>query len=260
MATALITGASSGIGMEIAKELARRKYDLVLTARREDKLREIEKLLSPHVKITVLPFDLAQDDAPQQLFDALQGHPIDILVNNAGFADFGAFAESDWKKMSALLHVNILALTQLTRLFLPQMIERKKGRILNVASTAAFLPGPWMSVYYASKAYVLSFSDALANETARTGVSVTCLCPGPTHSEFQERAGMQSSKIMEGALMHAKPVARLGVAAMMRGQKTVVPGLFNRVLVQVPRFASRAALAQMVRKAQEPLARPQSPS
>jgi short-subunit dehydrogenase len=249
--TALITGASSGIGLEIAKELARKRFDLILVARREDKLQELAALLSPHVKVTVLPFDLSLSEAPQQLFEALQDRQIDVLVNNAGFADYGPFAQSDGQKMTDMLEVNVMALTKLTRLFLPPMIERKAGRILNVASVAAFFPGPLMSVYYASKAYVLSFSEALVNEVQGTGVTVTCLCPGATTSGFQEVAGLSESKLMRSITVSSKQVAQRGVRAMLRGDGVYLPGLNNQMVTMLPRFLPRGALAPFIRRLQE---------
>ncbi|PQV64803.1 hypothetical protein B1R32_10370 [Abditibacterium utsteinense] len=251
MKTALITGASSGIGYEMAKELARQSYDLILVARREDKLRELEKLLEKHVGVTVIVLDLAKEGAAQTLFDALRGRPIDLLINNAGFADYALFAESGFAKISAMMQVNMIALTQITHLFLPPMIARGRGQILQVASIAGFFPGPLMSVYYASKAYVLSFSEALANEVEGSGVSVTCLCPGATISEFQERARMKESKLMDAAYMSAKTVARRGIAAAQRGNGICIPGLFNRFLVQVPRLVPRGAMTRFMRRIQD---------
>jgi hypothetical protein len=251
MPTALITGASSGIGWEIAKELARKGFDLVLTSRREDKLRELEELLCRHVKVTVLPFDLSEKLAPQQLFEALQGREIDVLVNNAGFADYKPFIEADLAKLRDMMQVNVAALTELTHLFLPAMIERKRGYVLNVASIAGFFPGPLMTTYYATKAYVLSFSQALHNELEGTGVSVTCLCPGATTSEFQEIAGMAESKIANVVYMSSKKVARRGVKATLARKGMCIPGLSNRLIVQVPRFTPLGALAPMIRRLQE---------
>ncbi len=254
MKTALVTGASSGIGWEVAKELARKRFDLVLVARREDKLRELAALLEPHVGVTVLVADLSESGAPQRIFESLQGRDINVLVNNAGFADYGPFAEADWEKNLDILSVNIVALTHLTRLFLPAMLERKSGQILNVASVASFFPGPLMATYYASKAYVLSFSEALNEETRASGVSVTCLCPGATTSEFQTRAAMHSSKLAAAHFMSAKTVARRGVKAMLRGDALCVPGLSNRLLVALaPRLLPRGALAGLVRRWQEPV-------
>jgi short-subunit dehydrogenase len=249
--TALITGASSGIGYEMAKEIARHNYDVILVARREDKLRELEKQLEKHVAVTVIVLDLAREGAAQTLFDSLQGRPIDLLINNAGFADYALFAESSLSKISAMMQVNMIALTQITHLFLPPMIARGQGRILQVASIAGFFPGPQMSIYYATKAYVLSFSEALANEVKGTRVSVTCLCPGATTSEFQARAHMKESKLTNATYMSSKTVARRGIAAALRSDGICIPGLFNRFLVQVPRFVPRGAMTNFMRHIQD---------
>ncbi len=249
--TALITGASSGIGYEMAKELARQSYDVILVARREDKLRELETLLQPHVGVTVIPLDLAQPKAAQTLFDALRDRPIDLLINNAGFADYAPFAQASRPKISAMMQLNIVALTEITHLFLPPMIARGSGQILNVGSIAGFFSGPLMGVYYATKAFVLSFSESLANEVEGSGVSVTCLCPGATTSEFQERARMRESKLANAAYMSAKTVAKRGIAAAQRGDRVCVPGLFNRFLIQVPRLVPRGAMTNFMRRIQE---------
>jgi short-subunit dehydrogenase len=253
--TALITGASSGIGLEIAKELARQRFDLILVARREDRLNDLAALLEKYVGVTVLPFDLACDEAPQQLFDALKGRRIDLLVNNAGFADFALFADASVSKLTAMMHVNMISLTNLTRLFLPAMLERGSGRILNVGSIAGYFPGPLMTVYYATKAYVGSFSEALANEVGGSGVTVTCLCPGATNSEFQMRARMRDSKLASSVYMSSKAVARRGVKAALRGDRVCIPGLINRFIVMVPRIVPRGALPVMMRLIQERIPR-----
>ncbi len=250
MKTALITGASSGIGYEMAKELARQRYNVILVARREDKLRELETLLEPHVGVTVIALDLAQPCAAQLLFERVGERPIDLLINNAGFADYAPFADARPAKISAMMQLNIVALTEITHLFLPPMIARKSGQILNVGSIAGFFPGPLMSVYYATKAFVLSFSEALSNEVEGTGVSVTCLCPGATTTEFQERARMRESKLMDALYMSAKTVAKRGLKAAQRGDAVCVPGLFNRILIQVPRLAPRRAMTRFMRRIQ----------
>jgi short-subunit dehydrogenase len=255
--TALITGASAGIGLELARCFARGRHDLVLVARREDKLREIAlEVTEQHgVRAQVLAADLSEPDAGPRLAQVLaeRNTSVDVLVNNAGFAEYGPFAESDADVMSQVLAVNVSALTLLSRALLPSMIEsaRRDGRrqrILNVASTAGFLPGPLMAVYYASKAYVLSLSEALANELREQNISVTCLCPGPTQSEFQGVAKMQSSKLSESVLMNAATVARAGYAGCMRGQVLVVPGTSNKAATWVPRLLPRALTVKIVRR------------
>src|SRR2546423_6004428 len=201
--TALITGASSGIGLDLARLVAADGNNVVLVARSGDKLAELAAELESkhHIRAFVAPIDLADPGAPEELYHVLeeQGIAIDILINNAGFGTHGPFAEADLAAQMQMLQVNVAALTQLTWLFLQPMIRRKQGRIMNVASTAAFQPGPFMAVYYASKAYLLSFSEALANELHGTGVTVTTLCPGPTITGFQHRAGLEGMGIFRTA-------------------------------------------------------------
>jgi uncharacterized protein len=254
--TALVTGASGGIGEELARVLAREGHDLVLVARSADKLRSLsDDLAKKHgIRAEVLVADLIAPDAPQQIAAELErrGLEVDVLVNNAGFANYGAFATLDPTGEVNLLQVNIVALTHLTRLLLPGMISRKDGRVLNVASTAAFMPGPLMAVYYASKAYVLSFSEALNEELRGSGVTVTALCPGPTTSGFQSRANMEGSKLIRGRqLMSAATVAEQGYAALRAGRPLVIPGLLNRITAFLPRLLPRAVVPGFVKQAQE---------
>lgn len=249
MTTALITGASSGIGLEMARLMAADKVDLVLVARSEDKLQVLaDELKSKHdVAVQVVAVDLATLDAAQHIVDALAGKPVDYLVNNAGFGDFGAFVERDWAKLNQMVQLNITALTQLTHLLLPAMQARGSGRILNVASTAAFQPGPWMAVYYATKAYVLSFSDALSYELRQSGISVTTLCPGATTSGFQALAEMENSKLVRGKkLPTADEVARFGYQKMLAGRGVVIHGLINWLLAQSVRITPRAIILRFV--------------
>jgi len=254
--TALITGASSGLGAECAAILGEKGYDLVLTARNIDALEALAKeLRAAHRKIdvTVIPADLSQPTAPAKLAHELTKKNICItmLVNNAGFGGYGLFGKTDWAHEAAMIQVNITALTALTKLLLPSMLKRKHGRILNVASIAAFQPGPLMAVYYATKAYVLSFSLALSNETKGTGVTVTCLCPGPTRTGFAHGAGMEKSPLFSRIVMAARPVALAGINASLRGKQLVIPGLFNKVTTFATRFASRPFAAKMARGVQE---------
>lgn len=253
--TALITGASSGIGLELARVFAQHGYDLVITARSESRLQEVaSELQSKHkVAVRVLAADLTQPHAPQQIIDELQrdGITIDVLVNNAGFATYGLFSQTDRDMELQLLQVNITALTHLTKLFLPQMQQRRHGKILNVASTAAFQPGPLMAVYYASKAYVLSFSQAIGEELRGSGISVSCLCPGPTTSGFQERAAMQKSKLMSGTMMDARTVALEGYRGLIRKQPVIIPGAHNRGFVLLAKLLPGRTVLQIVKRAQE---------
>ena len=245
MATALITGASSGIGLELARVFASRGVHLVLSARSEDKLRTLaDELSKAHaIQAEVVICDLSKQGAVQALFDAIakKDLAIDYLVNNAGFGVYGMFQETEWAAEAAMLQVNIAALTELTKLFVPHFVKKGSGRIMNVASTAAFQPGPMMAVYFASKAYVLSFSEALANELGGSGVTVTALCPGATATGFQSAAGATGSRLFETrTLPTGADVAQYGYRAMMRGKRVAVHGLLNRILAQSNRFAPRS--------------------
>ncbi|MGD0388303.1 MAG: SDR family oxidoreductase [Tepidisphaeraceae bacterium] len=248
--TALVTGASVGIGRDLAELFARDGHSLVLVARNEPGLGELAAKLRDQYRVNaeVIVQDLSVADGPRRIFDFLQTKSIDYLVNNAGFGTHGPFAQSDLATQLGMLQVNVAALTHLTRLFLPEMLKRGGGRIMNVASVAAFLPGPSMAVYYASKAYVLSFSEALANELAGSGVTVTAMCPGPTKTEFQKRAGIEDSLLFKMRMMDSMTAARIGYGAMMRGRRSVVTGLSNKISVWAMRFVPRRATAAMARK------------
>jgi uncharacterized protein len=254
--TALVTGASSGIGLDLAKRFAAEGYDVALVARSEGKLKEVAAAIEAEHKVRahVLTADLAKAGAADELMAAVaaRGISVDVLVNNAGYASYGAFAETDLADELAMIQVNVVALTHLTKLALRQMVARKSGRVLNVASTAAFQPGPLMAVYYATKAYVLSFSEALANELRGTGVTVTALCPGPTATGFQARAQMEESKLVRGkAIMTSETVAKAGYAGLMRGKTVVIPGMSNKMMAQAVRFLPRKTVTNLVRSAQE---------
>jgi hypothetical protein len=242
--TALITGASVGIGRDLAELFARDGHHLILTARNESQLQESAAKLRDqyHVNVAVIVQDLSTADASQRIFDQLPSKSIDYLINNAGFGTHGPFAEAELQSQLSMLQVNVVALTQLTRLILPGMLARKSGRIMNVASLAAFLPGPFMAVYYASKAYVLSFSEALASEIANTGVTVTALCPGGTKTEFQKRAGIGEVQGKSNATSSIE-VAQIGYDAMMRGRSSVVTGFANKISAFALRFLPRSTAA-----------------
>jgi uncharacterized protein len=251
--TALITGASSGIGLELTRLLARDGYDVVLVARSEAKLRELARELeSQHgVSARVVVRDLAVPNSAQDVFEAAGA--VDVLINNAGYGLAGSFTETDLRKELEMIQVNIAALTHLTKLFLQPMIARRSGRILNVASTAAFQPGPLMAVYYATKAYVLSFSEAIADELRDSGVTVTALCPGPTATGFAGVAGMESSRLFKiSKPMDSAAVARFGYEAMKRGKRVAIPGIRNKLLTQSIRISPRWMVTTIVRKLQEP--------
>ncbi len=231
---ALVTGASSGIGAELARIHAEHGGDLVVVARRRDRLESLKAQLEAEhgVTVHVLPQDLTQAEAPQQIHDGIRslGVPVDYLVNNAGFGYRGFFHNQDWATNEAMIKVNILALAALTRLFVPDMVTRHSGRILNLGSMAGFLPGPLNAVYYASKAFVISFSEAIANELAGTGVTVTVLCPGPTESEFTRTAQMSDVNLTR-TLASTRRVAEVGYEAMLRGKTMVVPGGLNKITI-----------------------------
>ncbi|MEE4608561.1 MAG: SDR family oxidoreductase [Desulfobacteraceae bacterium] len=248
MTTALITGASSGIGMEMARILAQRRTDLVLVARREEVLQELKAELAQRngVRVRVMALDLADRAAVDGVFPSLQADGIDVdyLINNAGFGTHGWFQEADPERLQAMIDVNITALTRLTRHALPGMLQRGRGRILNVASNAAFQPAALMSVYAATKAYVLHFSEALAVELKGTGIKVTALCPGPTASAFFTVADMDDAflvKIFKPA--EVRGVAEYGLAAMMAGRSVAVHGRLNRLMAFGTRFAPRRFVA-----------------
>lgn len=249
--TALITGASAGIGEQLARLFAAHRYDLVLVARSADKLQSLsaELALAHGIQARSLAADLADPGAPPQLFQALQGVDIDVLVNNAGFGARGPYAELDYQVEARMIQVNVAALAHLTRLFLPGMLARRNGKILNVASTAAYVPGPFMAVYYASKAFVLSFSEALAEEVQGSGVTVTALIPGPTETNFAATAGTQDSRLFRTAsVMSAAAVARVGFDGLMAGKRVAIAGASNRLTVFSTRLAPRTMLAKITRK------------
>ena len=256
MAAAVITGASTGIGRDLARICAREGYDPVLIARSQPQLEAVASEIRQNTKrnVIVLPKDLSDPAAPREVFDELTraGIEVAVLINNAGFGLLGRFWEVDARQQMEMIQLNISALTELSRLFLPGFIERRRGRILNVASTAAFQPGPLMSVYYASKAYVVSFSEAIYNEARDYGVTVTCLCPGPTRTEFQTRAGASSTKLFSsGRAMSSAAVAQIGFEAMKAGKPLVTAGRVNALMAFLTRFASRQLTASMARRFQE---------
>jgi uncharacterized protein len=252
--TALITGASSGIGLDLARLMAR-NFDLILSARNQPTLEQIARdLQQQHGNLVhVIPADLARPEAPEQIFSEIKrrGVRVDVLVNNAGFGGYGAFADTDLSTELQMIQVNITALTQLTKLVLPGMRERKRGRIMNVASTAGFLPGPLMAVYYATKAYVISFSEAIANELKDSGITVTCLCPGATETGFAKRADMENSRLFKMGSMRSEDVARAGYRAMLQGKTLVITGARNLLMVESLRFSPRKMVTAIARSVQE---------
>src|SRR5438270_171713 len=230
-------------------------FDLIITARNQSELekiaRELEAGHGNHVR--VIPADLAQSHAPGEIFGEIErrGLGVDVLINNAGFGAYGTFAESNLERDLEMIQVNIAALTSLTRLVLPGMLECRRGRIMNVASTAGFQPGPLMAVYYATKAYVIMFSEAIANELKGTGVTVTCLCPGATATQFAARANMEQSRLFKLGAMRSADVAQAGYKGMMAGKTLVIPGLLNKTLAFSVRFSPRKLVTAISRSLQE---------
>ncbi len=247
--TALVTGASFGIGLEMARVLAREGHDLVLVARSVEKLNEVARELEKEgVKIHILVRDLSLPGSAKSLYEEVvsQGYPVSWLINNAGHGLHGRFDEMDPARITGMLRLNIESLTELTRFFIPGMRSAGYGRILNVASTAAFQPGPLMAAYYASKAYVLMFSEAVAEELRGSGVKVSTLCPGPTHSEFQERAGMGHVELFKRFSMDPLKVAKAGVHGMKKGKRVIIPGLLNKILAFSTRLSPRWLIPKIV--------------
>lgn len=253
---ALITGASVGLGEQFAQRFARDGYDVVLVARNAARLEAVaERLRFQKVKAHVLPFDLSQPTAPQALFDAVaeRGLEVEFLVNNAGFGSNGAFLELDVNKEAEMIDLNCTALVRLTHLFAGPMKARKAGRILNIASTAAFQPGPFMATYYATKAFVVSFSEALAYELKDTGVTVTCYCPGATHTEFAKRSGNDRSALFRRpGVAKAEDVVSEAYDSMMRGDVLGVHGVLNWVMAEAVRFSPRAVVRAIAANLNQP--------
>ncbi|MBI2436794.1 MAG: SDR family oxidoreductase [Candidatus Magasanikbacteria bacterium] len=250
--TVLITGASTGIGYELAKLFARDKYNLVLIARNEERLEKVALELKNSYGIEVIHIgtDLAIPHAPQDIFHKLREKEItiDILVNNAGVGVYGNFAETDLNKEINMIDLNISSLVKMTKLFLPQMEIKRHGRILNVASLAGFMPGPGMAVYYASKAFVLHFSEALTKELKDSGITVTALCPGPTKTEFEKNADFSFSHALHR--MDAQTVAQIGYTALMKSTPVIIPGFRNKIFPLLIRFSPRRFVTYIVHKMQ----------
>jgi len=251
--TALVTGASAGLGKEYAWLFAADGHDVVLVARRKDKLEELAREIEAkhtNVKAHVLAEDLAAPGASERIAAALRERKIEIefLVNNAGFGAAGAFAESEPARQLEMIQVNVVVLTTLTRLLLPDMIARRSGRVLNIGSTAGFLPGPFMCVYYATKAYVNSFTEALSVELAGAGVTATVSCPGATATEFAAVAGNDKSPLFDSGVMTAAEVAKDGYDAMFRGEALAVAGFKNKMRIASLRIAPRGMARSIAAK------------
>jgi short-subunit dehydrogenase len=248
---ALITGASSGIGFELAKLCAQDKYTIIMVAKNEERLKfkseEIRKAYQ--VEVITIAKDLANPQAAEDIYNELKNKKIivDILINNAGFANAGNLADTQLQAEKELLLTNILTLTALTKLFLQDMLKTNTGKILNVASVAAFLPGPYMATYYASKAYVLSLTEAIATEIQGTGVTISCLCPGPTKTGFQERSGLKKSRLFTvKEPMSAKIVAQAGYHGVINGTRVIIPGISNKLMALGAKLTPHALTNKIV--------------
>lgn len=255
MATALITGASSGIGLALATIHASKGGNLVLVARNKEKLDELKVQLEKQYGVTVYTIgkDLSIHNSAQEVYEETkrQNIHIDYLINNAGFGDYGMFVETDWIKEQQMIQLNITTLTQLTKLYMQDMVAHHGGKIMNLASTASFQPGPTMAVYFATKAYVLSFSEAVNNEVRNKGVTITALCPGLTESGFQAAAAMEESMLVKGRkLPSAQEVAEFGYKAMMEGKPVAIHGLLNTVMANAVRFLPRSVVVNVIRRVQ----------
>lgn len=255
--TALITGASSGIGEELAALFARDQTNVILVARSRDKLETLaDRLRNSHgIRADVIACDLSQPGAAQSLFEQVNSleQAVDCLVNNAGFGGMGYFDQMPPETHSCMIQVNVLALTELTRLFIPAMVARQFGRVLNIGSTASFQPGPNAAVYYATKAYVRSFSEGLTTELAGTGVTVTCLCPGPTRTNFGQHAEMDQTPVFKFLSMDVKPVAEAGYHGTLSGKTLVVPGIANKLLQLSSKYSHWGIVKQVMKHIMQPL-------
>lgn len=245
--TALITGASSGLGLEFAKIFAEAEYNLVIVARSKEKLEEFADTF-PDTEIKVMAKDLSKPGAAAEIARELErlGIQVDVLINNAGFGLMGSFEKLPIEKQTEMIQLNITSLTELTHSFLPQMVARSSGKVLNVASTAAFQPGPMMAVYFATKAYVLSFSEALAEELSGTNVTVTTLCPGATRTNFGTVANVENTKLFSQA-MPAEEVAKEAVKGLLMGKRVVVTGNLNKAGVIASKFLPRSTAAKLAK-------------
>jgi len=250
--TVLITGASSGLGMELAKLFAADGSDLVLVARREEKLIELaDELKSEHaIEVHVLPKDLSKKTAPKEIFSHLNKEKIeiDVVVNNAGFGNKGHIADLDTDLQLDMIQVNLVALTHLTKLFITGIIERGYGGILNVGSLAGFQPGPNLAVYYATKAYVLSFTEALAEEISNPNIKISCLAPGPVKTEFGEKSDLEDSLLFKVSLMEMEPVVKTGYEGFRKGQTIIIPGLKQQIVPFLNRFTPRLLVRKIAKK------------
>ncbi len=249
----LVTGASAGIGYELCKQFAKDYHNLILVSRDGERLARVAEELRTHyrVKTKVISKDLSVSSAATEIYQVLSQESIvvEILVNNAGFNVYGSFSETDLSRELEMIQLNLVSLVQLTKLFLPEMIKNRSGKILNVGSTGSYVPGPLNAVYCATKAFVRSFSEALGEEMLGSGVTVTTLCPGATDTEFAKRAQIENIRLFQGRKMTAEAVAKIGYQALMGGKRTVIAGIENKLQVFSTHFASNSMVTRMVKKA-----------
>lgn len=248
--TALITGAASGIGYELAKIFIQKSYDLVLVDKDEQKLKEVKQewYYNFGSDILTIPIDLSCPESAQIVYQEVKKRDIevDVLINNAGFGTFGFFSDTDWQREFDMIQLHVVTATKLTKLFLKEMVERNKGKIMNTASLAAFFPGPMMAVYYASKAYLLSFTQSLANELKNTGVSITVLCPGLTKTNFQKTVGEEETKL-KFKMSPPEEVAAYAYRSMKRGRIVAIPGVMNLFIAKLSRLIPVKIIADIIR-------------
>jgi len=251
MSYALITGASSGIGYELAKLFAKDKHNVILIARREERLKKLSRDLENDYKIKTLVIakDLRQPQAAQEVYDLVKQNriTIDYLINNAGFIVYGSFSVTNWPEEHKMIQLHIVTLTNLIKLFLPDMLKRKNGKILNLGSTGSFVPGPFNAVYCATKNYILSLSEAIAEELYGTGVTVTALCPGGTKTEFAGKATSNNKSVYFFKSMEPNKVAQIGYKALMKGRRLVIPGMLYKIHIFSIRFTPRIIVSKLVR-------------
>lgn len=255
--TVLITGGTSGIGLALAHVFAEHNFNLIIVARKLDDLLNTKQKLEQKYNVTIyiIQKDLAVESAGQEIYSELQSKniSIDILVNNAGFANYGKFQDITLEQDNSVMHLNMITCTVLMKLFLKDFLARNHGKILNVASTASFQPGPFMAVYFATKAYMLFLGEAVAEELQNTNITITTLCPGPTKTAFQEKSALKDSRLIKsGNLMPADVVARLAYKGMMMGKTIVIPGFINKLYIQLLRIAPRKLVTNIIRWLQEP--------
>ncbi|MBD7915594.1 SDR family oxidoreductase [Clostridium sp. Sa3CUN1] len=245
----LITGATTGIGYELAKLYAKEGNNLILVARDEERLSEVKEELDLYnIKVYILPLDLSEDNSCEKVLDFVnkKNLSVDILINNAGIGSFGYLSEIEIEKELKLIDVNIRALTELTKMFLPTMISHGEGGIMNVASTAAFCAGPKMATYYASKSYVLNFTEALYEELKGSEIKVSCLCPGPVKTSFQEKSGIKKNEAAKKALMTPKEVAEIAYKDFKKGKLIIIPGFKNKLIILLNKLIPRALSRKII--------------